>query len=83
MSVVGRTSTLVCASLLAALLGVLATGLPVPLVALGPGPTYDTLGDVNGAAVVTVDGLPTYPTSGHLNMTTVRVTSADYRMNIV
>jgi len=74
VSVVGRTSTLVCASLLAALLGVLATSLPVPLVALGPGPTYDTLGDVNGAAVVTVDGLPTYPTSGHLNMTTVAVT---------
>ena len=45
----------------------------MPLVALGPGPTYDTLGDVNGAAVVTVDGLPTYPTTGHLNMTTVAV----------
>ena len=45
----------------------------MPLVALGPGPTYDTLGDVNGAAVVTVDGLPTFPTSGHLNMTTVAV----------
>ena len=63
-----------CAALLAAFLGVLTTSLPVPLVALGPGPTYDTLGDVNGAPVVTVDGLPTFPTSGHLNMTTVAVT---------
>ena len=62
------------AALLTAVLVVLATSLPVPLVALGPGPTYDTLGDVNGAAVVTVDGLPTFPTSGHLNMTTVAVT---------
>ena len=70
---VGRTSTLVCAALLAAVLGVLATSVPVPLVALGPGPTFDTLGDVNGAAVVTVDGLATFPTSGHLNMTTVSV----------
>ena len=61
------------AALLAALLGVLGASLPVPLVALGPGPTYDTLGDVNGASVVTVDGLPTFPTSGHLNMTTVAV----------
>jgi PDZ domain-containing protein len=74
VTVAGRTSTLVCAVFLAALLGVLATSLPVPLVALGPGPTYDTLGDVSGVAVVTVEGLPTYPTSGHLNMTTVAVT---------
>jgi PDZ domain-containing protein len=71
--VLGRTSTLTSAVLLAALLGVLGTSLTVPLVALGPGPTYDTLGDVNGAAVVTVDGLATFPTSGHLNMTTVAV----------
>jgi PDZ domain-containing protein len=71
--VVGRTSTLVCAALLAAFLAVLATSVPVPLVVLGPGPTYDTLGDVNGAPVVTVEGLPTFPTSGHLNMTTVAV----------
>jgi Lon-like protease len=71
--VLGRTSTLAAAALLAALLAVLGTSLPVPLVALGPGPTYDTLGDVNGSAVVTVDGLPTFPTSGHLNMTTVAV----------
>ena len=76
----GRMSTQVCAALLAALLGALATSLPVPLVALGPGPTYDTLGDVNGASVVTVDGLPTFPTSGHLNMTTVAVTD---RMTLV
>lgn len=69
----GRASTTTCAALLAVLLGVLGTSLPVPLVALGPGPTYDTLGDVNGAAVVTVTGLPTFPTSGHLNMTTVAV----------
>ena len=70
---VARTSTLVGAAVLAVLLGVLGTSVPVPMVALGPGPTFDTLGDVNGAAVVTVDGLATYPTTGHLNMTTVSV----------
>ena len=70
---VGRSSTLLPAALLAAVLCVLGTSMPVPLVALGPGPTYDTLGDVGGAPVVTVDGLPTFPTSGHLNMTTVAV----------
>jgi Lon-like protease len=69
-----RTWTVVSASLLALALGVLGATLPVPLVALGPGPTYDTLGTVDGATVIEVDGLPVYPTSGHLNMTTVSVT---------
>ena len=69
----GRSSAFLPAALLAAVLAVLGTSMPVPLVALGPGPTYNTLGDVDGAPVVTVDGLTTYPTSGHLNMTTVAV----------
>jgi len=69
-----RTWTVVSASLLALALGVLGATLPVPMVALGPGPTYDTLGTVDGTTVVEVDGLPVYPTSGHLNMTTVSVT---------
>src|SRR3712207_6555804 len=69
-----RTSTLVAAALLAAVLGLLAVTLPVPMVALGPGPTFDTLGEDEGRPVVAIDGLPTFPTSGHLNMTTVAVT---------
>lgn len=59
------------------LLGVLlAAGLtvPVPFVSIGRGPTYDTLGDVQGKPVVTVKTLQTFPTSGHLNMTTVSLT---------
>ncbi len=62
------------AGALALVLLVLAAAAPVPLVALGPGPTFDTLGSANGAPVVEISGLPTYPTSGHLNMTTVSVT---------
>ncbi|GAA1311419.1 PDZ domain-containing protein [Pseudonocardia xinjiangensis] len=69
-----RTWTLVVAGMLALALGVLAAAVPVPMVALGPGPTYDTLGDVDGKPVVAVDGLQVFPTSGHLNMTTVSVT---------
>jgi PDZ domain-containing protein len=69
-----RTWTAVAAGLLALTICVLGATLPVPMVALGPGPTYDTLGDVDGTPVVAVDGLPVYPTSGHLNMTTVSVT---------
>jgi Lon-like protease len=69
-----RTWNLVAAGMLALALAVLAATVPVPMVALGPGPTYDTLGDVGGQPVVAVDGLQAYPTTGHLNMTTVSVT---------
>jgi PDZ domain-containing protein len=69
-----RTWTVVSAAMLALALGVLGATLPVPMVALGPGPTYDTLGEVEGDPVVTVEGQPVYPTSGQLNMTTVSVT---------
>jgi len=47
---------------------------PAPVVALGRGPTFNTLGEVDGQAVITITALPTYPTSGQLNMTTVGVT---------
>ena len=52
------------------LLGGLAT---VPYVALLPGPTFDTLGEVEGKTVVDIEGTRTYPTGGHLNMTTISV----------
>lgn len=45
----------------------------VPLVALSPGPTFNTLGDDQGKPVVAVTGRPVFPTTGHLNMTTVSV----------
>ncbi len=54
-------------------LGILGTTVPVPVAALGRGPTYNTLDDIGGTPVVAVKTLPTYPTSGHLNMTTVGV----------
>ncbi len=69
-----RTWNVAAAGMLALALGVLGATLPVPMVALGPGPTYDTLGVVDGTPVVAVDGIPVYPTSGQLNMTTVSVT---------
>ncbi len=54
----------------------------VPYSELSPGPTVNTLGDHGGEPVLQISGRKTYPTSGHLNMTTVRVTSADFRMNL-
>ncbi|WP_228004584.1 PDZ domain-containing protein [Amycolatopsis sp. YIM 10] len=46
----------------------------VPYVALGPGPTYDTLGRVDGVPVIEIKGHQTFPTSGELRMTTVSLT---------
>jgi Lon-like protease len=43
----------------------------VPFVSLGPGPTFNTLGEVDGKQVVQIQGTVTHPTTGHLNMTTV------------
>lgn len=68
-----RTWTLIVSMLLACGLGVLGGIGEVPYVTLGPGPTYNTLGDVDGRAVVSIDGQTTYPTAGRLNMTTVVV----------
>ncbi len=57
--------------------------IPVPYAEMSPGPTVNTLGEHDGEPVLQIAGRKTYPTDGHLNMTTVRVTSADYRMNLV
>jgi PDZ domain-containing protein len=58
---------------LAMALGLLGAFATVPYVALRPGPTFNTLGVVAGKTVVDIKGTQTYPTSGHLNMTTVSV----------
>lgn len=54
--------------------GLLGAFVRVPYVALGPGPTYDTLGLDGDTPVISIDGQQTFPTGGHLNMTTVSVT---------
>lgn len=70
-------STLILIVLLC--VGVLTTP---PYSEMSPGPTVNTLGESGGEPVLQISGRKSYPTSGHLNMTTVRVTGADYRMNI-
>src|SRR5690606_26163763 len=69
----GRLVTLVVSGALVVVMAAAGWFLPVPYVREAPGPTYDTLGSVDGKEVVTVDGRKTYPVSGHLNMTTVSV----------
>ncbi|MHA0286235.1 YlbL family protein [Mycobacterium sp. C3-094] len=66
-----RIATLIVALVPIIVFGVLATTVSVPYVALGPGPTFNTLGEVDGKEVVDIEGTDVKPTSGHLNMTTV------------
>ncbi|MFC7885199.1 PDZ domain-containing protein [Streptomyces sp. NPDC057376] len=78
-----RTATMLASTLM--LIALLCAGvfIPVPYSEMSPGPTVNTLGDHDGEPVLQISGHKTYEASGHLNMTTVRVTSADYKMNLV
>ncbi|GAA2632121.1 MULTISPECIES: YlbL family protein [Streptomyces] len=78
-----RTATMLASTLV--LFALLCAGvfIKVPYSEMSPGPTVNTLGDSHGAPVLSIAGRKTYPTSGHLNMTTVRVTGADYDMSLV
>ena len=66
-----RISTLLVALAPIVAFGVLLALVTVPYVSLGPGPTFDTLGEVEGKEVVEIEGTEVQPTTGHLNMTTV------------
>jgi Lon-like protease len=64
------------ATLLVAAVGVLialavAVFSNVPYVALTPGPTLNTLGELSGKPLIQISGHRTYPTKGNLNMVTV------------
>ncbi|MFF9582243.1 PDZ domain-containing protein [Streptomyces achromogenes] len=78
-----RTVTMLASTLM--LIALLCAGvlIPVPYAEMSPGPTVNTLGEHDGEPVLQISGHKTYPADGHLNMTTVRVTGADYRMNLV
>ncbi|MDT0323612.1 YlbL family protein [Streptomyces millisiae] len=78
-----RTATLLTSILL--LIGLLCAGvlINVPYAEMSPGPTVNTLGEHDGEPVLNIEGHETYEASGHLNMTTVRVTGVDYRMNLL
>jgi Lon-like protease len=78
-----RTATLIASTLTLIVLLCVALLTPTPYAEMSPGPTVNTLGDYGGDMVIQINGHATYPADGHLNMTTVRVTGADYHMNLV
>jgi PDZ domain-containing protein len=68
-----RTATMVVSAVLLVVLVAVASLLPVPYVALLPGPTTNTLGTVDGKPLIEIEGTRTYRPTGHLNLTTVEV----------
>ena len=50
--------------------------LPAPYVVESPGPTFNTIGEVDGQSLISIEGERTFPVSGQLDLTTVYVTGA-------
>lgn len=68
-----RFTVMSVSGLLALGLGAAAVLLPAPYVIESPGPTFNTIGEVNEEPLITVEGRETYPTEGNLDLTTVFV----------
>jgi PDZ domain-containing protein len=71
-----RIAVLTTGAVLLVVFGLLGTLLPVPYVAQVPGPTFNTLGNIDGSPIITVDGRSKNTTRGNLNLTTVGVSRA-------
>lgn len=71
-----RSSTLALSGVLAVLLTAGASAATVPYVAYAPGPTFDTLGEVDGTPVIQVEGREVFPTDGRLDLTTISLRSS-------
>ncbi|WP_027342701.1 YlbL family protein [Hamadaea tsunoensis] len=69
-----RGWTVLMGALLAAFLVYLIGQAPVRYVILGPGPTFNTLGQYDGKSVIQVTGKPTSTSDGQLRMVTVNIT---------
>ncbi|WP_019545131.1 YlbL family protein [Streptomyces sulphureus] len=78
-----RTATLLTSTLLLIALLCAAMLIREPYAKMSPGPTYNTLTKGHGETVLQVPKGMAHKTTGHLNMTTVRVTNSEYRMSII
>ena len=56
--------------------GALGAAVPVPYVAQVPGPTFNTLGEIDGEPIISVEGRARNETEGELTLTTVGVSRA-------
>lgn len=68
-----RSAVLVVGAVLLLAFGVTGAAVPVPYVAQVPGPTFNTLGAIDGTKIITIHGRARNHVDGHLNLTTVGV----------
>lgn len=80
-SITRQTATAFAAAGVFVVLSVLVAVLPVPYVTWSPGQAHDVLADA-ASPVITIAGVPTYPTSGELDLTVVATTTADSRLSL-
>lgn len=71
-----RSTVMSVTGLAASALIAVLTVLPAAYAIGGAGPTFDTLGEVDGEPLVTIEGAPTYDSTGELRLTTVSVSRA-------
>lgn len=77
-----QTWTALVAAVVFVALAVPLAVLPVPFVAWSPGGTADVLGEVDGQPMISIEGIPTFPTTGVLDLTVVSGTGADSRLTL-
>jgi Lon-like protease len=68
-----RIAVLVVGAVLLLAFGLVGAAVPVPYVAQVPGPTFNTLGSIDGTRIITVKGRVRNRVDGHLNLVTVGV----------
>jgi PDZ domain-containing protein len=68
-----RIAVLSTGAVLLLVFGLLGAAVPVPYVAQVPGPTYNTLGEIDGQPIITIEGRDRNDVDGNLNLTTVGV----------
>lgn len=74
-----KAGVMAATGLVSSLLIAVLTILPSPYVIEEAGPTYDTLASNNGEPLVSIEGAPTYESSGELRLTTVSLSTGDKR----
>lgn len=83
-SLTRQTVTAFASAAVFVVLAVLVAVLPVPYVTWSPGTARDVLaaGGQGTQPIISISDVPTYPTSGRLDLTVVSTTSADSRLSL-
>lgn len=78
-----RAGWLLGGSFVVLVLAAVLVWVPLPYVIFSPGPVTNTLGAIDGQPIIDVSGAPTYPTTGELFFTTVRMNGGPgHRVNV-